>query len=248
MLERSASNLSDVANFSLANDNCLQRMTKPGEWGDGIMLASACRLYSRQINVVLAPSSGRKVIIPFNGDSHNPVYIGYLAHINHYAHLVPKTNLFHRDLAPELMATMPPACITGHNTVELCVSLDDKRVASVDPSNSQQSSESNSKLACCTEGQFPSSTSSSDFGAITENYDIGSLPNRHALSDDTRRLLLCACSKRSNDFQFPQTSGRRYNPSWETLFSWLRYSVSLDAAYCAPCFIFAMGNINAELD
>jgi OTU-like cysteine protease len=32
MLEGSASNLSDVANFSLANDNYLQRMTKPGEW------------------------------------------------------------------------------------------------------------------------------------------------------------------------------------------------------------------------
>jgi Domain of unknown function (DUF4371) len=121
------------------------------------------------------------------------------------------------------------------------------RVASVDPSNSQQSSESNCKLACCTEGQFPSSTSSSDFGAITENYDIDSLPNRHALSDDTRRLELCACSKRSNDFQVPQSSGRRYNPSWETLFSWLRYSVSLDAAYCAPCFILAIRNKNAEL-
>ena len=51
------------------------------------MLASACRVYRRQINVVLHS----KVIVPFtsnNDDSNSPIFLGY--NINHYVFLQPK--------------------------------------------------------------------------------------------------------------------------------------------------------------
>ena len=47
--------------------------------------------------------------------------------------------------------------------------------------------------------------------------------------------------------EFPQTLGRKYNPTWERKFPWLRYSSALDAAFCAPCFVFAVNNKNYEL-
>lgn len=39
-------------------------------------------------------------------------------------------------------------------------------------------------------------------------------------------------------FSFPVTSGRRYNVTWEDTYKWLRYSPSMDAAFCAPCIAF----------
>ena len=34
-----------------SNEQYLQRLAKRGEWGDGVMLSSACRVYHRPINV-----------------------------------------------------------------------------------------------------------------------------------------------------------------------------------------------------
>jgi hypothetical protein len=78
-------------------------------------------------------------------------------------------------------------------------------------------------------------------------YDIGLLTNRRELSDFTRRSVLSGCDRRPTDYQFPQRQGRRYNPTWEQQFKWLRYSASLDAAFCAPCVVFAVSNKNSEL-
>ena len=55
------------------------------------MLASACRFYNQQINVVLASMAtsrgdGSKVIVPYkcnSGECHNPVLLGYISDQNH---------------------------------------------------------------------------------------------------------------------------------------------------------------------
>ena len=41
-----------------------------------------------------------------------------------------------------------------------------------------------------------------------------------------------------SDFSFPSTGGQKYHPLWEHEYSWLRYSVSKDAAFCAYCLLF----------
>lgn len=66
-------------------------MSRPGEWGDGVMLSCACRLYHRSIRVVLPD----KRHVNFAGnecdDSVNTVYLGYAN--DHYVHLIPKVGL-----------------------------------------------------------------------------------------------------------------------------------------------------------
>ena len=37
-----------------------------------------------------------------------------------------------------------------------------------------------------------------------------------------------------------------YQPHWSELFPWVRYSVSADGAFCAPCFLFSKARINSE--
>ena len=233
LLEASTSDSAAVANYSQANDEYLKQMGKRGAWGDGVMLASACRFYNRQINVILA-SSGRKFVVPFtsrtDGDGYDSaIYLGYINSINHYVYLKPKDTASRCDKRHQSMATTT-ARSDNLDAAEHCASADNMVVDSIKPSDSQEQK-------------------ASGFAIINENYDIGLFPNRQAqaLSDDIKSQLLAGCSRRPKEFEFPQTNGRRYNPSWEHLFNWLRYSESLDSAYCAPCFIFAVGNKNAEL-
>ena len=47
-------------------------------------------------------------------------------------------------------------------------------------------------------------------------------------------------------FNFHRRMVARYNRAWEKAFCWLRYSVAVDAAFCAPCFLFAINNRNSE--
>jgi len=44
----------------------------------------------------------------------------------------------------------------------------------------------------------------------------------------------------------PRNYKYRYNPDWADKFSWLRYSISSDTAWCAPCFAFPVCNKNLE--
>ncbi|XP_061170352.1 52 kDa repressor of the inhibitor of the protein kinase-like [Saccostrea echinata] len=48
-------------------------------------------------------------------------------------------------------------------------------------------------------------------------------------------------------YSFPVTNGRRYNLTWEDKFIWLRYSLSKDAAFCAPCIAFGQQNQSDKL-
>lgn len=86
-----------------------------------------------------------------------------------------------------------------------------------------------------------------DTNNTTNNYDIGLLTSGGMLSNNAKAKILTECPNRPRDFEFNQTSGRWYNPAWEKQFTCLRYSTSKNGAYCAPCYIFAVNNINSEL-
>ena len=53
-----------------ANETYVKRMQQPGEWGDGVMIASATRLYNRTIVVILADKSVTTPV-PFTGAVHS---------------------------------------------------------------------------------------------------------------------------------------------------------------------------------
>lgn len=216
-----------------ANDEYIKRMAKSGEWGDGVMLGCACHVYNRQIHVVFA---GRKLVVPLASDtngSRDKIILGYIEKIKHYVFLRPKVSLSHTDIPQDASASITVSTPTSSiNVADHCTII---------PKHTHETNVTGSGT------DYPLFQSSIDLGMNSEGYDVGLFPNRFLLSDYTKNLLLGGCSKRPRDFKFPQTNGRRYNPSWEKSFSWLRYSVSLDVAYCAPCFIFAVNNKNAEL-
>ena len=58
------------------------------------------------------------------------------------------------------------------------------------------------------------------------------------LTDIDRTTLITNSWSPPPGFKFPVTNGRRYNSSWENDYSWLRYSKSKDAAFCAYCVLF----------
>jgi hypothetical protein len=59
------------------------------------------------------------------------------------------------------------------------------------------------------------------------------------LSDDDKVILLTHVWKPpSETFQFPVTSGRRFNLSWLAVRPWLCYSVINDSVFCRSCMCF----------
>ncbi|XP_016437951.2 uncharacterized protein LOC107763954 [Nicotiana tabacum] len=60
--------------------------------------------------------------------------------------------------------------------------------------------------------------------------------------DEIRRAYIQGgpCQPRYHDFPQSDFFGfkRRFNPIWFDDFNWLEYSVSTDAAYCLPCYLF----------
>jgi len=81
------------------NEHYIHRMSKPGEFGDGIMLACACRLF--QLPIFVVPEDGR--IIKFmplecaNTANCQPVYLGYMESSKHYVRLSPIVTLDKMD-------------------------------------------------------------------------------------------------------------------------------------------------------
>ena len=58
------------------------------------------------------------------------------------------------------------------------------------------------------------------------------------VSDNEKLLLLNEKWVPPPGFRYPCSNGRKYNVLWEQEYSWLRYSVSCDAAYCCYCLLF----------
>lgn len=86
-----------TVNKSIDNEY-LARMCVPGVWGDGTVLACACRLYNRSINVLMTNGS----VIPFANEQHiagdpdkKPILLGFVKTLgsiteNHYVYLEKK--------------------------------------------------------------------------------------------------------------------------------------------------------------
>jgi len=77
-----------VGSVEEVNEDYLQRMSNTGEWGDGVILAAACRLYQRPIHVIL---DNMKPVVFSSPEfvSKLPLYLGHSS--NHYVHLTPRT-------------------------------------------------------------------------------------------------------------------------------------------------------------
>lgn len=78
------------------DEDYLEKMSKDGYWGDGIVLAAACRLYHREIRVVL--DNGSTVTFS-DGQSQNavPLLMGFVKSVgasteDHYVHLQKKVS------------------------------------------------------------------------------------------------------------------------------------------------------------
>ncbi|VDI15927.1 Hypothetical predicted protein [Mytilus galloprovincialis] len=61
------------------------------------------------------------------------------------------------------------------------------------------------------------------------------IENQHS-TDEQKLAMLKDADEISN--VYPKKGGRRYLPSWESQFPWLRYSCTEDAAYCKYCVVF----------
>lgn len=60
----------------------LNKMAKPGEWGNGIMLSAAVRLYERP-NIILTPDGQIQTVDTRYATSAEPIMLG-LINNNHY--------------------------------------------------------------------------------------------------------------------------------------------------------------------
>ncbi|CAC5403885.1 unnamed protein product [Mytilus coruscus] len=100
--------------------------------------------------------------------------------------------------------------------------------------NLESQTSSNNDFAC-------SSTSSPN--VYGPSYpDIGTLAKEDLRKDEVVRLKLLSTKSEDPKFQFPtrtlRETGRACQLSWLIDNPWLKYSVSLDALYCAPCVLF----------
>ena len=69
--------------------------------------------------------------------------------------------------------------------------------------------------------------------------DLGKI-RRNGISDEIKLDILNNTGTRITR-QYPlNKQKRRYNPEWESKYTWLRYSPSEDGAYCACCFLFCL--------
>lgn len=75
------------------NYQYLKKMEKNGQWGDGVMLSAATKLYDRKIIVVLADNTlSESVPIQLSTDTNDnsiPIYLGFVKDMKHYVHLTP---------------------------------------------------------------------------------------------------------------------------------------------------------------
>ena len=84
----------------------------------------------------------------------------------------------------------------------------------------------------------PDDSGSSFNNRYSENpYDPASYVGKR-LSDDDRLQLLSTKNNLPDSFEYPVTSGRRFNPRWLAGRPWLHYSVKNDSAYCVVCLCF----------
>jgi len=99
--------MTDTDSVNTVNDEYFRRMNQPGEWGDGIVLAYACRLFKRQIKVLMTNRS----IITFadhqSADDPQLLLLGFVKTIgsateNHYVYLSERKPFEHNNSSLEV--------------------------------------------------------------------------------------------------------------------------------------------------
>jgi len=85
------------------NDQYFERMAKSGEFGDGTILAAACRLFHRLINVVLIDKRVIKFAPPGYdlNNAGSPLWLGFIQDGKHYVKLSPKLPTNTVDSSPQ---------------------------------------------------------------------------------------------------------------------------------------------------
>ena len=68
--------------------------------------------------------------------------------------------------------------------------------------------------------------------------DLGTITSISSLSDEQRYKILTQMGPKLK--KYPSNSQkRRFQPQWSESFVWIRYSISVDGVFCAPCFLFS---------
>ena len=91
----------------------------------------------------------------------------------------------------------------------------------------------------------PANTSESLPTSLLDISDLAAVSSPSSLSDEQRYQILTDVGPKLK--KYPANSQkRRFQPHWCEVFPWIRYSVSVDGAFCAPCFLFSKARLNSE--
>ena len=75
--------------------------------------------------------------------------------------------------------------------------------------------------------------------------DLSTCSPPSSLSDDQKYQILTVVPAPLKDYPV-NSQKRRFRSQWVEQFSWVRYSVSMDGVFCAPCYLFSLARYNNE--
>ena len=75
--------------------------------------------------------------------------------------------------------------------------------------------------------------------------DLATISSHNLLSDEQKYQILTSTPHQLNVYPL-NSQKRRFQPRWMEDFPWIRYSLSADGVFCAPCFLFSKSRFNAE--
>jgi len=145
----------DVGGF----EKYIEKMSKPGTWGDGVILAAAARLYQR--SVIVITEDGKRITTEVSDRKANPVNPMYLGYIkgNHYVPLKPVISLpKHQTMRVLNDARAVAAPLSSSHDCKCCCAytiffffFDQDNYASLMSQSSSVCSETNTTTSLCKE-------------------------------------------------------------------------------------------------
>lgn len=67
----------------------------------------------------------------------------------------------------------------------------------------------------------------------------------HVMTDEQKYQILKCSPTQPKEYPI-NSQKRRFQPKWMQEFPWIRYSVSADGIFCAPCLLFSSARFNSE--
>ena len=75
--------------------------------------------------------------------------------------------------------------------------------------------------------------------------NLSTITSLSSLSDEQRYHIPTNTGTKLKEY--PTNSQKRcFQSHWSELFPWIRYPVSVDGVFCAPCFLFSKTRLNSE--